>query len=88
MRRIGEFFLAAVILLYVGDFVIVHARRQPTGQIDVHQFYAVRLKGKKVEYMPLENANETCTHSLFPQMGYRPCWYVESHRIRQIDVGN
>ena len=54
----------------------------------MHQFYAVRLKGKKVEYMPLENANETCAYSLFPQLGYAPCWYVERHRIRQIDVGN
>jgi len=88
VRRIGELLLAAVLLLYGGDFVLVHIRRQPTGQVEVHQLYAVRLKGKKVEYMPLENANETCTHSLFPQMGYRPCWYVESHRIRQIDVGN
>jgi len=87
VRRIGELLLAAVLLLYGGDFVLVHIRRQPTGQVEVHQLYAVRLKGKKVEYMPLENANETCTHSLFPQMGYRPCWYVGSHRIRQIDVG-
>ena len=88
MRRIGEFLLAAVLLLYGGDFVLLHLRAQPTGQIEVHQYYAVQLKGKKVEYMPLDNANETCAHSLFPQMGYLPCWYVQRHRIRQIDVGN
>jgi hypothetical protein len=88
VRRFGELLLAAAVLLYVGDFVFLRLRSQPTGQVEVHQFYAVRLKGKKVEYMPLDNANETCAHSLFPQMGYRPCWYVERHRIRQIDVGN
>jgi hypothetical protein len=88
VRRIGEFLLAAVLLLYGGDFVRMHFRSQPTGQVEVHQFYAVRLKGKKVEYMPLENADEICSHSLFPQLGYLPCWYVERHRIRQIDVGN
>lgn len=88
MRRIGEFLLAAAILLYGGDFVQLRFRKQPTGQVEVHQFYAVRLKGKKVEYMPLDNANETCTRSLFPQMGHLPCWYVEGHRIRQIDIGN
>jgi hypothetical protein len=88
VRRVGELVLAAVVLLYGGDFVFLRLRSQPTGRVEVHQFYAVRLKGKKVEYMPLENANETCSHSLFPQMGYQPCWYVERHRIRQIDVGN
>lgn len=88
MRRIGEFVLAGSVLLYGGDFLFLRLRSQPTGQIEVHQYYAVRLKGKKVEYMPLENANETCARSLFPQMGYLPCWYVSRHRIRQIDVGN
>jgi hypothetical protein len=88
VRRLGQFLLAAIVLLYGGDFVFLRLRSQPTGQIEIHQFYAVRLKGKKVEYMPLENANETCAHSLLPQMGYAPCWYVERHRIRQIDVGN
>jgi hypothetical protein len=88
VRRFGELLLAAVVLLYGGDFVFLRLRSQPTGQVEVHQFYAVRLKGKKVEYMPLDDANETCSHSLFPQMGYPPCWYVQRHRIRQIDVGN
>jgi hypothetical protein len=88
VRRIGEFLLGGILLLYAGDFAILHFRAQPTGQIEVKQYYAVRLKGKKVEYMPLDNADETCAHSLFPQMGYLPCWYVSGHRIRQIDVGN
>jgi hypothetical protein len=88
VRRFGELLLAAVVLLYGGDFVFLRFRSQSTGQVEVHRFYAVRLKGKKVEYMPLDDADETCAHSLFPQMGYRPCWYVERHRIRQIDVGN
>jgi hypothetical protein len=88
VRRIGEFLLAAILLLYGGDFVLVHFRSQPTSRVEVHQYYAVRLKGKKVEYMPLDNASETCARSLFPQLGYPPCWYVERHRIRQIDVGN
>jgi hypothetical protein len=88
VRRLGEFFLAAIVLLYGGDFLQLHFRSQPTAQVEVHQFYAVRLKGKKVEYMPLDDATETCAHSLFLQMGHLPCWYVERHRIRQIDVGN
>lgn len=88
MRRIGQFVLAAIVLLYAADFAILHLRAQQTGQVEIHQFYAVRLKGKKVEYMPLDNASETCARSLFPQQGYLPCWYVERHKIRQIDVGN
>jgi hypothetical protein len=88
VRRFGEVLLAAVLLVYGVDFLVVHLRSQPTGKIEVHQYYAVRLKGKKVEYMPLENADETCSHSVFPQLGYLPCWYVGRHRIRQIDVGN
>ena len=88
MRRIGEFVLGGAVLLYGADFIGLRLRAQPTGTVEVHQFYAVRLKGKKVEYMPIDNANETCAHSLLPQMGYLPCWYVERHRIRMIEVGN
>jgi hypothetical protein len=88
VRRLGQLLFGAILLLYGADFAFVHFRSQPTGQVEVHQYYAVRLKGKKVEYMPLDNANETCARSVFPQLGYLPCWYVERHRIRQIDVGN
>lgn len=86
VRRFGQAVLAAVVLLYGGDYVWLKTRTQPTGQIEVQQYYAVRLKGKKVEYMPLESVNETCVNSLFPHMGYVPCWYLSRHRIRQIDV--
>lgn len=83
-----ELVVGGAVLLYGGDFVGLHLRPNPTRQVVVRQFYAVRLKGKKVEYMPLDDATETCSRSLFPQMGYLPCWYVTRHRIRQIDVGN
>jgi hypothetical protein len=88
VTRIAEILLGAIVLLYAGDFLLVHARADRTRQIVVQQYYAVRLKGKKVEYMPLDDANETCARSLFPQMGYLPCWYVSRHRVRQIDVGD
>ncbi|HEY2013436.1 MAG TPA: hypothetical protein VGH38_08040, partial [Bryobacteraceae bacterium] len=57
------------------------------GAVDVAVYYAVGLKGHKVEYTRADPETETCSQSLFPQMGYRPCWYVKRHRVKWIEIG-
>lgn len=78
---------AALLLFYGADWVVLRFRSPKTSQITVNQFYAVRLKGDAVEYLQGDTANETCTHSLFPQQGSEPCWYLSKHRTREIDLG-
>ena len=48
--------------------------------------YAVGLKNHKVEYMRSEPQTQTCAHTLFPQLGYQPCWYLQRHRRQVIEV--
>ena len=48
--------------------------------------YAVKLKNRQTEYLPEEPQNAPCTNSLFPQMGYEPCWYLTRHRLQTIEI--
>jgi hypothetical protein len=52
----------------------------PIDVITYPHLLAIPQKGNKVEYAldaqsPMES--ETCVHSLFPHLGYPPCWYVQ-----------
>jgi hypothetical protein len=72
-------------LVYAGDFVVIRIR-QSFDSFPVRPYYAVTLKSGKIEYDYADPGMETCTYSLFPQLGYRPCWYVRRHPVRKIDV--
>ncbi len=54
------------------------------GTVKVRPYYAIPRKDKKTELMFEEPQDETCTHSLFPQMGYTPCWYLSGHKQQQM----
>ena len=77
-------------LVYAFDYLSVRylARHNhsPLGSVDIQVYYSVGIKGNKVEYMPADPETQTCVHSLFPQMGYQPCWYLNRHRTQWIDV--
>jgi hypothetical protein len=82
--------VGALVLLYVGDYLSVRFRipnREPLTDVSITVYYAVGLKGSKVEYMPGDPETETCVHSLFPQEGYRPCWYVTRHATKWVEIG-
>ena len=86
MRTVILAMLASCVLLYAGDYAAVRFRRNPTGTVQVQPYYAVPLKDGKTEFMFLDPQNEVCVHSLFPHLGYRPCWYVARNRNKQINV--
>ena len=88
MKKILLAAIAALAVLYGGDWAVLHFRSPQTSQMQVKQVIAVRLKGTKVEYLPGDTLDVTCTHSLFPQRGDEPCWYLSKHRRRQIDYGD
>lgn len=82
--------LAAVVLLYAADFVVLKVRiatgRNPYGTVTVRSYYSIAKKNNKVEYDYIGTEDETCTHSLFPQGGHNPCWYASSHTERKIEI--
>jgi len=77
-------------VIYAGDTVSVRygfpGHRDPLGHIEVETYYAVLKKDGKTEYMFAGTQNETCVKSLFPHLGYSPCWYLQRNRVRRIDI--
>jgi hypothetical protein len=84
LKRILLGVVAVLGTLYVCDFV--SARMQPLGTVEIRRYYAVGLKNNRTEYMFDSSANQECVRSFLPQMGRKPCWYLERHKVRMIDV--
>lgn len=81
--------LAAALLAYVLDAIQVRvllATGGPKKAYDtVTVLYAAGLKGNKYEIYTDQPDIETCARTLFPQMGYSPCWYLRKHTMRMLD---
>jgi len=83
--------VAAVAVLYIGDYLSVRIRAMhpkpadPFESIKTLRVLAIPEKNGKTEYeVDAQNPEQTvtCVHSLFPHYGYSPCWYVKP-RINQ-----
>jgi len=81
---------AAVALAFVVDFLIfrirVAANWNPYGSVTVDHYYAVAQKSGKTEFMFDPPQAQPCSHSLFPQSGYQPCWYLSRHPEQRTNV--
>jgi hypothetical protein len=86
LARIATVLILLIVVLYLGDYVVVNLRSQPTGTCQITKFYAVPQKDGKTSYEPGEPETQTCSNSIFPHMGYSPCWYVKRHRTQQINL--
>lgn len=93
LKRYLVWILAALtgvlFLLYVGDYVVLRLKvRHGTAftTMTVHRYYAVPQKSGKLEFLNADPEQQTCTNSLFPQMGHSPCWYVARHTDQRIDM--
>jgi hypothetical protein len=76
--------------LFAGDYLSARYRipgnRQTLGSVQVQTSYAVRLKNGRIEYTLGDSYTQTCVRSLFPQLGYTPCWYLSRHPKVTIEV--
>jgi hypothetical protein len=77
--------LLSLIALYWGDYAI--ARSRPVGSVQVQPFYAIHQKNGKTEYdYNVLPETQTCVASLLPHLGNNPCWYVNKHKTRKIEI--
>jgi hypothetical protein len=89
MKRALLVVAMALVLLYTGDYLSVRYRipnREPLGTVKIQRYYAVRQKDRKTEYYFLEPETRQCVHSLFPQMGFSPCWYLSRQTKQEINM--
>jgi hypothetical protein len=73
------------IALYVGDYLVLRyriaARGADAATSTVPTFYAAPLKGGKFDVYYDSPQTQTCVRSIFPWLGYEPCWYVKRHTV-------
>lgn len=94
MRRVPLYVLAGLALLtgllYAGDYVSIRYRiphnRAQFGSVTVTRLYVIHEKNKKLEYQLAPSGDEPCSHSLFPQLGYPPCWFLSRHTEQRIEI--
>ena len=73
--------LGAIALTWLGDLVVAQARgASALSSVHVNNVLVTPLKNGKAEYDYIGEEDVPCTHSLFPQRGHNPCWYVERHK--------
>jgi len=89
MKRALIIAIMAIAVVYLGDFISLWFKiphRERFGSVTVHTYYAVKLKNGRTEYDYAGDHDVTCTNSLFPQLGNKPCWYAARHTDEQISI--
>jgi hypothetical protein len=75
---------------YIVDYVVLElrilAKRNPFGTVQIENLYAIHEKGGKTEYDYGGAENQTCVRSLFPHLGYNPCWYLNHRKEKRTDM--
>jgi hypothetical protein len=80
--RILIFVLGLLAAVYAADDLSVRYRipnsRQPFGTVTVQRYDAISEKNK-TEFVYEGPIHQTCVRSVFPHLGYQPCWYLSRH---------
>jgi hypothetical protein len=83
IKNIALIIVALLALVYMGDYASVRIPipkgRAPYSTVTVRPYYDVGLKSGKSDLYFLDPQKQTCVNSLFPHMGYNPCWYLREH---------
>ena len=83
VQRIILIVVGLLALVYVGDYLALRIpipkSRAAYSTVTVRPYYDVGLKSGKSDLYFLDPQKQTCVNSLFPHMGYSPCWYVRKH---------
>ena len=89
LRLIGTIVLFGA-LVYAADYLSLRLKippsRQPFGSVIVQPYYAIHEKNGKTEYDFKDPEPESCVNSLLPHLGYLPCWYLQRHPERKIEI--
>ena len=84
MKQIIGFLILGLCVLYAGDYLA--ARQAALGTVKVERYYAIPQKDGKTEFVSATPESQACVQSLLPHLGYNPCWYVNRHKRKRIDM--
>jgi hypothetical protein len=89
LRTIAALVLVAL-FVYAGDYLSVRYKipngRDQFSNVTIQPYYAIHEKNGRTEYDFAQPETQVCIHSLFPHFGYSPCWYVNRHTDKKIDI--
>jgi hypothetical protein len=76
------------IALYAGDYAVLRFRMAQGGPNSVLStvtiLYAAPIRGDKLSVFTDQPERQACVRSIFPQLTYRPCWYLRRHAFRVV----
>jgi hypothetical protein len=85
---LGLIAIAAVAFLL--DYAIFRLRvatnRSAYGSVRVTQYYAIKQKSGKTEFIFEPPQSQTCVNALFPHSGLLPCWYLNRNPEQRTDI--
>jgi len=84
-RRILIVTIVSLLLVYLADYLQMRLRHQPLGTVTIQRYDAIAEKNGKTEFDFEDPSTQPCVHSLFPHMGYPPCWYLARHSEQRIN---
>jgi hypothetical protein len=84
MKRILVMAILGLCVLYGCDYLA--GRHATLGTVKVERYYAIPQKDGKTEFVFAAPESQACVQSLLPHLGYSPCWYVNRHRRKRIDM--
>jgi hypothetical protein len=83
VKRLVLVVIASIVLVYLADYLAVRIpipkSRAAYATVTVRPYYDVALKSGKSDLYILDPQQQTCVNSIFPHMGFTPCWYLRKH---------
>ena len=95
VRRMLVSAIVLLAILFAGDYASVRLRAayprfgSAYDSVRIVRLLAIPLKNGRTEYQldALQpNVTVTCVRSLFPHLGYKPCWYVRRNSHKPIPM--
>lgn len=92
-RRVALAIVALSAVLYAGDYLSVRYRMakgkpgDPLEAMKIQRTYVIPHKDGRAEIIFGDPETQMCVHSLFPHLGYTPCWYVKRQSQKPLVMG-
>jgi hypothetical protein len=81
--------VATLAIVYACDYASVRFHipksRQPFGTVTIQRYDAISEKNNRTEFVYEDPVTQPCVHSIFPHLGYQPCWYLSRHAEQRIN---